>query len=452
MFQAIRIFAFFIALPLMSLWWIFFTITVTFRESVTNKWRGISGVIGGLLFSTAIIVLDLTFRKSAQFPPTTPNIRDIFVILFTLVLIGFLAFLFIDRLIRNSMWQVAIFFTTAGGVASFYYLVALSQFRDIASLGILGFAIGWSICSRIFQNTLLSPLAIIISIFSPVYGMVSEEENIDKNAVDSAFDQREQKVDNQVNTGGIVISDRAVTIGGDVVGRDKIDLIGSSGGHKPVEDKTDEVYADLRKILNAIGKKFFKISIGHPQLISKGYASPFVVQLYFEELSNNVKTKIKKIIGEKYTERVYDTELKLGQVVKIKLFSPDIIFPEPIAKKLDSSINSMTFLGKPLETCLPGEHKVVLSILDNKTGIEFQSETFSVKVIDFAFDHVSRPLLSKVSTVVLGVGSFAMFILTLLEQIDKTIGLTSGTAAGILAAVIYANFYNLYQRIRSNTP
>lgn len=229
-------------------------------------------------------------------------------------------------------------------------------------------------------------------------------------------------------------------------------IIGSSGGHKQIDDKTDEVYVELKKLLNAIGKKFFKISIGHPQFISKGSESPFVVQLYFEELTDNVKTKIKKIIGEKYSERVYDTELKLGQVVKIKLFSPDIIFPEPIAKKLDSSVNAMTFLGKPLDTCQPGEHKVVLSILDNKTGIEFQSETFAVKVSDFAFDHVSRPLLSRVSTVILGVGSFAMFILTLLEQIDKTIGLTSGTAAGILAAVVYTNFYNLYQRIRPNTP
>lgn len=45
-----------------------------------------------------------------------------------------------------------------------------------------------------------------------------------------------------------------------------------------------------------------------------------------------------------------------------------------------------------------------------------------------------------------------MFVLTFLEQIDKTVGLTSGTAAGVLAAAVYANFYNLYQRIRQNTP
>ncbi len=218
---------------------------------------------------------------------------------------------------------------------------------------------------------------------------------------------------------------------------------------KQTNHKPDEVYVDWEKIL---GEKIFNISIGHPKLIAKGYESPFIVQLYFKELADNVKMKIKEIVGENYTERVYDTELKFGQVVKIKLFSPDITFPDPIAKKLDSSINSMVFLGKPLDSCQPREHKVVLSILDNETGIEHQSETFSVKVVDFAFDHVSRPLLSKVSTVALGIGSFSIFVLTLLEQIDKTIGFTSGTAAGVLAVVIYTNLYNFYQRIRPNTP
>ena len=66
--------------------------------------------------------------------------------------------------------------------------------------------------------------------------------------------------------------------------------------------------------------------------------------------------------------------------------------------------------------------------------------------------HVSRPLLSKVSTFVLGNGSFTMFILALLEQIDKTVGLTSGTAADVLVVTVYSNSYNLYQQIRPNTP
>ena len=269
-----------------------------------------------------------------------------------------------------------------------------------------------------------------------------------KQAFEGFFDgiltTLETKIETNDDVTGVLIEGDfhgSITIG-DIAGRD-ID--------KPVNDNRDEVFVDLKKVLSEIGKKYFKISIGHPKLISKGIESPFVVQLYFEELSDRTKIKIKEIIGENYKERVYDTELKFGQVVKIKLFSPDINFPEAITKKLDSSINSMTFLGKPLDTCLPREHKVVLSILDNKTDIEYQSETFSVKVSDYAFDHVSRPLLSKISAFVLGIGSFVMFVLALLEQIDKTVGLTSGTAAGVLAVAIYTNVYNLYQRIQPNT-
>ncbi|TVL98064.1 MAG: hypothetical protein CV087_21690 [Candidatus Brocadia sp. WS118] len=213
-----------------------------------------------------------------------------------------------------------------------------------------------------------------------------------------------------------------------------------------------QVNIDLKQLLTDIGKRYFKISIGHPKLISKRYEAPFVVQLYFEELADDVKKKIEEIVGENFAESIYNTELKFGQVVKIKLFSPDITFSEPIVKKLDSSLNTMIFLGKPLDTCQPCIHKIVISITDNKTGIEYQAETISVKVVDFAFDHVSRPLLSKVSTVILGASSFVMFILTLLAQIDKTLGYTSGTAAFVLGTVVFANFYKFYQRIHINTP
>ena len=110
----------------------------------------------------------------------------------------------------------------------------------------------------------------------------------------------------------------------------------------------------------------------------------------------------------------------------------------------------MVFLGKPRDNCEPGSRKILVLILNAKTDQELES--FTVNVVGFVFDHVSRPLFSRISTVILGVGSFAMFTLAFLEQIDKTVGLTSGTAAGVMADGIYASFYNLYQRIRSNTP
>ena len=315
-------------------------------------------------------------------------------------------------------------FTTSCWVISSYYLISLSHLRNITSFGVLGFAVT-VIVYNLLNLTGGSGIGLLIYL-------------AEISGISFFYDTKMFKE----------------VIGGNISGNVRMGDANIYIGHLEVDRATDEVMdsiGKLKNILNEIGGKFFKISVGHPKLISKGYESPFVVQLYFEELTNNVKMKIKEIVGENYAERIYDTELKFGQVVKIKLFSPDITFSEAISKKLDLSINSMTFLGEPLDTCQPREHKVVLSILDNKTGIEYQSETFSVKVADYAFDHVSRPLLSKVSALILGFGSLTMFVLALLEQIDKTIGLTSGTAAGVLAVVVYTNFYGLYQRIRANT-
>jgi hypothetical protein len=211
-----------------------------------------------------------------------------------------------------------------------------------------------------------------------------------------------------------------------------------------------EMENTLADLLAAYQK--FKMTIAHPKLLSKGSESLFMVQLNIQEMESKAKEKIKLIIGKDATEHIYDTVLEYGQVVRIELYSPDITFPEPKTKRINLSTNVTTFLAKPMDNCFPGEHSVELSVIENDTNVELQSEVFKVMVVDFAFDHVSRPLLSRVLASVLGIGSLVMYILTLLEQIDKTFGLTSGTAAGVLAIVVYANFYDLYQRIKPNKP
>jgi hypothetical protein len=226
-------------------------------------------------------------------------------------------------------------------------------------------------------------------------------------------------------------------------------FINRSSNIEKIDTKERQVQEEkqAQKILEVI-KRYFNVSIGCSKLISKKYESVFVVSFYFKEKESSLKNEIEAIIGKNYSEKVYDSTLVSGQRIKVSLYSPDFIFSGPVVKNLDLSINSINFLGKPQETCEPGEHKIILSVVDNKTNLEFFSTSFSVKVVDYIFDHVSRPLISKVSTVILGAGSFVMFILTLLEQIDKTVGLTSGTAAGILAVFIYGNFYNLYKRTK----
>lgn len=194
-------------------------------------------------------------------------------------------------------------------------------------------------------------------------------------------------------------------------------------------------------------KEKYKISIVHARLLSKRFASTFLVQLYLPQLREEVLKRINaQFKGKEIAEISEDSDLEQGQKVRLHLSSPDIVFSDDVIKKLDRDINATHFIAKPKDDCHPGEHQVVLSITDNDSKVELESYTFTVTVTDFVFDHVSRPLLSKASSAVLGVGSLAMFLLTLMGEIDTTFGLTSGTVAGALASAVILQFSRFYQR------
>ncbi len=200
-------------------------------------------------------------------------------------------------------------------------------------------------------------------------------------------------------------------------------------------------------------EKNYKVSISYPLLLSKRFDSVFLFQLYLPEHRSRVNKNIKAHFQENLrVEFVDQSTIRIGQKIRVEFYNTHFDFSKPVIKLVDGALTKIVFLGSPKDTCQTGMRNVRVSISNVETQQEIESFTLSVRVVDFAFDHISRPLVSRISAIVLGVGSFAMFLLTLLEQIDKTVGLTSGTAAGVLAAMVYANFYNLYQRIRSSSP
>jgi hypothetical protein len=146
------------------------------------------------------------------------------------------------------------------------------------------------------------------------------------------------------------------------------------------------------------------------------------------------------------------SEMSIGQTVKIRLFSPEIIFSDPVIKKLKGKVNTVKFLGRPNDGCHPGLQRVILSISDSKTGVELQSESFTVRITDFVFDHISRPLLSRTIAAMSFFGSVIMFILTVLNKIDTTFGFVSGTAGVFLAGVVYKRFLSLFSFRSESSP
>lgn len=219
-----------------------------------------------------------------------------------------------------------------------------------------------------------------------------------------------------------------------------------------IRHKKIELHKSRQEYVEMLNSGKLRVSIGYPARISKRYTSQIVVYIFLDKMQAIVIQDMWKILGADSEKRFYETNLGFGLKVKIKIACSGIDFSGDVSKDLIFPINKTFFIAKPKDDCYPGYQTALLSIVDYDTDIEYFSTTFEIDVADFAFDHISRPLLSRVSAIVLGIGSFVMFFLTLLEQIDKTVGMTSGTAVGIIAVIVYTNFYNLYQRIRPNIP
>jgi hypothetical protein len=121
-------------------------------------------------------------------------------------------------------------------------------------------------------------------------------------------------------------------------------------------------------------------------------------------------------------------------MVVIEMHSPRMkVYPSSVTGRLSSQIASTEFIIQPNDDCEYGFQHILITVSDEKTKQQYLSESFPVKVMDFAFDHVSRPLLARVSSIALGISSVAAFILTLLEQVDTAFGWSAGVAAAIVA-------------------
>ena len=195
-----------------------------------------------------------------------------------------------------------------------------------------------------------------------------------------------------------------------------------------------------------------RLSLARPRRMSKGHASWFLVQFFVPQDRSRAQAAMEKTFGaEPFQETSATTELAAGLMLEIHLSSPEIEFSDPVITKIESRGTKATFWGKPKDTCNPGNHPGLLSIRDARTRQEYESITFSVEVVDYAFYHVSRPLLAKLASATAGLGAVAAFVLTFLGQIDKTFGLASGTAGGAVASYLFGRVAYTYHRPSTTT-
>jgi hypothetical protein len=109
------------------------------------------------------------------------------------------------------------------------------------------------------------------------------------------------------------------------------------------------------------------------------------------------------------------------------------------------------FIAKPADNCEIGKSVAKLSICEKESGVELFSVPFEIRVVDYVFDHISRPLVLKLTTIISGLGALALFILTLFGQVDTTLGLASGTAISAVSVVVFMQFNSLFQRLHGSS-
>lgn len=220
----------------------------------------------------------------------------------------------------------------------------------------------------------------------------------------------------------------------------------------PLIGKIESEPSQKKKKKKSKGENNFRLSVAYPRFLSKRYSSPFKVVIYPPTEQGELGKLLNQDSGKTNVSSSTETlKFKVGVSIVIELSSQEIEFTKSVTKKLLKGVNIIEFIGKPKDGCYSGKHWVKLSLIDKETNHEYLSHLFEVKVVDFAFDHVSRPFLSGLVSLVLGLGSFVTYALTLLGKVDQVFGLTSGTAAALIATVIYGRLFDLYRRTKETT-
>lgn len=203
-------------------------------------------------------------------------------------------------------------------------------------------------------------------------------------------------------------------------------------------------------------EKRVSASLAYPKLLSKRFSSTFLVHVYPKYLSRQATAAVKRQLvklkkePDSYNTTRQDTNIQINTLVAVKIECHGIKFTSPITVEVEDKVTELIFLAKPEDTCEVGHQMAKLSICDNKTGQEIFSLPFEIQVVDFVVDHISRPLILKLAAGISGLGGVVMYAMTLFEQVDKTTGLTSGTAFSVAAIAAYLLFNNLFQRLNSD--
>lgn len=210
---------------------------------------------------------------------------------------------------------------------------------------------------------------------------------------------------------------------------------------KYTDDRSDPPLTDER----------FGYSVAHPREMAKGKDSPILVNLYLRDDREHIESRIGREdwhadFLESPTQRMpgitYGSYLEIGIISNVLILSPLAqkvsVAPEP---------TTLTFMVYPRDTARSGRHRAMVTINDSGTQTTIDAHTFTFWVTDYAFGKVSWPFLHGLFSIVSTMGAIAIWSLTLLGEIDQTLGWVSGSAAAAAGAVVWGRMNYFYRAL-----
>ncbi len=191
---------------------------------------------------------------------------------------------------------------------------------------------------------------------------------------------------------------------------------------KATEEQTTILESDKSESKDtpvSIAATAFNLSLSHPKRLAKGYSSSFVINV--------------------------DSPTHGAGQKSIQLSSPTLGFSTSSIVQITTTSTPMHYSATPAYTCNPGNHALLISVRDLTTQAEQFSKLFHVQVTDYAIDHVSHPQLLAWLSIIAGICSSILWVLTFVGQIDRTWGIVAGATVTSAAVFFFYRLQSLYR-------
>lgn len=198
----------------------------------------------------------------------------------------------------------------------------------------------------------------------------------------------------------------------------------------------------------------FEISILHPRRLAKGFSTGFIVHINLQSARTAFESRLSRV-SEQEQARLEAQQgkpgLEPGMQVAVSLSSSAIRFSPEKMIQLRNNLNVVSFNALPELEFSQGWQVGLVSIRASETQFEYESVPFACRIDDYAFGHISKPLVSYVTSSIMVLIAIVLGSLTYIGKIDKAMGVAAGVGITAGAAFVGVRTTWLYQQKTKNT-